>query len=355
MKKAFSLAKRGAGNTSPNPLVGAVVVKNGDIVGQGYHKQYGGPHAEVFALEQAGGRAKGAVLYVNLEPCSHHGKTPPCVDRVIQAGVDRVVISNRDPNPLVDGGGIEKLKAAGIDVTLSVLEETGRKLNEAYFTFITQKRPFVILKWAQSLDGRIATLHHDSSWISNEKSRKIVHELRKNVAAVLVGSGTVNDDNPQLTVRHVKGKQPLRLVLDRHLEINPDSQLLHDPFAEKTVIFTVAEDPEKSSRLQSDGARVIRLHPDRNGNINLNDVTGWLTAELHSSLLVEGGREVLTSFLKAGLADKIWVFIAPKLIGRGIEAVGDLDVRSMRDVIALHEVKIKNIAGDFLYEAYLNR
>ena len=352
MKRALRLAYRGVGKTSPNPMVGTVVVKNEEVVGQGYHKKYGGPHAEIYALDQAKEKTKGATLYVNLEPCSHFGNTPPCVDRVIKAGISRVVICNQDPNPLVSGGGVQKLEEAGINVQLSVLEEEGLRLNEAYFTFITQKRPFVILKWAQSLDGKIATKTKESAWISNEKSRKIAHQLRKEVDAVLVGAGTVIKDNPRLTVRHVKGRQPWRLVLDQNLEINLDVNLLNDDFYSKTVIFTSSENLVKIKEIQQKNIEVVSLKLEKNGFIDLSQITNWMAEKRMISLLVEGGSQVLTSFIKAGLGDKLMVFVAPKLFGTGIDAVCDLDVQKMDQIINLKNSKYKKLGSDILMEAY---
>jgi len=351
IKKTFQLARKGAGYTSPNPLVGAILVNNDEVVGQGCHKNYGGPHAEIFALEQAGKEAKGATLYVNLEPCSHFGQTPPCVDRVIETGISKVVISNCDPNPLVNGSGIRKLKDAGIKVKLSVLEEEGLKLNEAYFTYVIQQRPFVILKWAQSIDGRIATKNYESSWISNEKSRKIVHEIRRDVDAVLVGVGTVNHDNPQLTVRHINGKQPWRLILDRELEITLNSQIILDKFAQQTVIFTTEKNQEKINKVQKNGVQVVVL--ETKSDQMISQILTWMAKRKMISLLVEGGGEVLTSFLKADLVDKLMVFVAPKLLGQGINAVGDLSVLSMNEIINLKNTKFQKVGSDMLIEAYL--
>lgn len=355
MKEVNRLARRGAGSTSPNPMVGALVVKNGEVLGRGYHRKFGGPHAEVYALKEAGGKSKGATLYINLEPCVHFGNTPPCADRVIEAGISKVVLSNRDPNPLVNGAGVRKLREAGIKVKLSVGEKQGAVLNEAYFTYVVRKRPFVTLKWAQSLDGRIATQSNKSQWITNEKSRKIVHKIRSEADAILVGAGTVNYDDPELTVRYVKGKQPWRLIVTRKLSVNPESRLFNDVFAPKTVIFTLEKNGKKRKIFQDKGITVKIMDPDSDGYINLAHILSWMWEKQLISLLVEGGKELLTFFLSAGLADKLMVFIAPKLFGHGLDAIGDLAISSMKDVIKPEQPKFHKVGSDILFEAYLKK
>ena len=354
LKKAMRLARKGAGYTSPNPLVGAFVVKNGEVFGRGFHRQFGGPHAEVFALQEAKENAAGSTLYVNLEPCVHFGNTPPCVDRIIETGISKVVISNRDPNPLVNGSGIRRLREAGIEVNLSVCEREGLILNEAYFTAMSKNRPFVILKWAQSIDGKITGQNKKSAWISNEKSRKAVHKLRKEVDAILVGAGTVNHDNPQLTVRSVKGAQPWRLILSRKLSVNRKSQLFNDEFVSKTAIFTLEKKTEKRNYFQDKGVQVILLEPDRNGDADLSQILSWMMEKQLISLLVEGGKEVLTSFFTAGLVDKLMIFVAPKLFGRGIEAIGGPALGTGKDVIEPKLTKFRKVGSDILFEAYLS-
>lgn len=354
MRKAMRLARKGEGSTSPNPLVGAVVVKQENIVGEGFHHQFGGPHAEVFALNSAGSNAYGSDLYVNLEPCNHFGKTPPCVDRVIESGITRVVISNRDPNPIVNGAGLKKLRDAGISIETDVLADDGEKLNEAYFKFVRTGKPFVILKWAQSLDGRIATRSFDSNWISNVKSRRKVHQLRKSVDAVLVGSGTLNHDDPQLTVRHVKGKQPWRIVVTDNLDVPIESKLFSDKFKTKTVIFSTESDAKKIARFESLGVNLEILKNGIGGDSTFNQILEWMSKKNLISLLVEGGKSMITSFIKTGLADKLMIFIAPKLIGEGIEAVGDLAIQTMMDSAELKMVTHKKYGTDILVEGYLN-
>ncbi len=353
MQRAIRLARKAEGDTSPNPMVGAVVVKEGRIIGEGFHRRFGGPHAEVDALDRAGTDAKGAELYVNLEPCSHFGKTPPCVDRVIQSGVSRVVISNRDPNPLVNGAGLRKLSEAGIETILDVLPDDGEKLNEAYFKFIRTGKPFVVLKWAQTIDGRIATGTGDSRWISSQASRKFTHQLRRAADAVLVGSGTVQNDNPQLTVRHVKGRQPWRIVLDHRLDIRLDSTILNDDFRSKTVVFTANQDSSTIEPLQAKGVEVEFAAGGNEGRIDLDAVSKWMVKNQLISLLVEGGRRVITSYLRSGVVDKIMVFVAPKLMGKGIDAVGDLGIEAMQYVRMMKNVSYRKVGPDILVEAYL--
>lgn len=351
MSRVFRLAARAAGNVSPNPLVGAVVAKNGRIVGEGYHESFGGPHAEVIALERAGDEAEGADLYVNLEPCSHHGKTPPCADQVIRAGIARVFISNRDPNPLVNGKGLQKLESSGIETIPEVLQDEGEKLNAAYFKFMRTGIPYVTLKWAQSIDGRIATLSGDSQWVSGDSSRKMVHEMRRSADAVLVGAGTIRKDNPSLTVRRVSGKQPLRLVLDSGLEIPDQVNILTDHFSSKTVLFTTLQDSEKLRSFRDRGIRVETVNADTRGQVSIKEVLDWMAGNQLISLLVEGGQGVITTFLKSGMVDRLMVFIAPKLIGSGVEAVGDLDILQVANAIQLSGLRTKNVGDDLVLEA----
>ncbi len=272
MALALKLAAKGIGYTSPNPMVGAVVVKDGHIVGQGYHHRYGQPHAEVEALRQAGPQARGATLYVTLEPCNHHGKTPPCTAAVLAAGICRVVIANSDPNPRVTGGGAAFLRDKGLIVDCGLLAEAGRKLNETFFKAITTGRPFVIAKAAASLDGKIATRTNDSHWITGAKARIWVHRLRHQVDAILVGVGTVVADDPQLTTRLPggKGKDPIRIILDSHLRLPLTAQVLTQKSTAPTwIVCTNAAPPEKMAAIQSLGAEII-LTPARDNRVDLS-------------------------------------------------------------------------------------
>jgi len=354
MEIALDLALGGEGGVNPNPLVGAVVVKDGEVVGQGYHRACGGPHAEAYALEEAGERARGATLYVTLEPCCHHGKTPPCVERIATAGIARVVIPCIDPNPLVNGNGVRRLREAGIEVEVGVLEERARRLNEIFFHFITTGRPFVELKLAMSLDGRIATRTGDSHWISGEASRVLVHRLRRRLAAVLVGVGTVISDDPALTVRRVLGRNPLRVVLDGEGRMPLDARLLREEG--RTVVATSRMPAEREAGLTRAGAAVWRL-PDGGGRVDLAALLGRLGREGIDSVLVEGGGETAAAFLEAGLVDRVCFFLAPLLLGgkAAVAAVGGLGSERVADGIRLDGVEVTRVGEDVLYTAYPRR
>jgi len=357
MRRALELAERGAGWVNPNPLVGAVVVKDGKIVGEGFHERFGGPHAEVLALDAAGGEARSADLYVNLEPCVHWGKTPPCVERIIASGVRRVFVAVRDPNPLVDGRGLARLREAGIEVTEGLLEEEARRLNEPFFKFITTKRPFVVLKLALSLDGKVATRRGDSRWISSERSREMVHRLRNRYAAVLVGINTILRDDPRLTARLPGARDPWRIILDSRGRIPLDGQVLNLESPAPTVIATTElMSQEKEKALLSKGARVWRLRARaRDGRVDLEELLKRLGDEGLDSLLIEGGPTVAASFLEADLVDKVVFFIAPKIIG-GEEAPSAIGGRgSMRPAEAwkLRDISVRMLDEDLVYEGYL--
>lgn len=352
LKKTLQLARRGAGRVSPNPMVGAVVVKNDRILGEGYHRQFGGDHAEVNALRDAGEEARGATLYVNLEPCCHFGKTPPCTDAIIAAGIKRVVVGTIDPNQRVNGKAIEMLKKNGIELKVGVLEQECKRLNEAYFKFITTGLPLVTLKIAQSVDGRIATKSGNSRWITNEKSRILAHRLRREHDAILVGVGTVLKDDPQLTVRLLRGRNPYRIVLDSRLRTPLEAKILCDDFVDKTIIATTEQAPSNSIRsIEKRGAKVWIIDSDGNGKVNPQVLLRKLGERGISSLLVEGGREVFTSMLKAGLADRVVIFCAPILLGEGISAFGDLGVISLKEAIHLSEPRLRKIGSDFMITA----
>ncbi len=354
MRLALELAHKGEGETNPNPIVGAVVVKDGRIVGEGYHHYFGGPHAEVFALDEAGDEARGATLYVTLEPCSHHGKTPPCTERIIQAGISHVVVACRDPNPLVNGCGIERMRAAGIEVAEGVLEEEARRANEIFFKFITTGRPFVQLKLAESLDGKIATRTGDAKWISGADSRVEVHRLRRRFAAILVGVGTVIVDDPRLTVRHVVGKDPLRIVLDGRGRIPLAATLLRGEG--RTIVVTAAMAREKEEALLALGAEVWRL-PEKEGCVDLPAFLRRLGEEKIDSLLVEGGGETAATFLEADLFDKVTFFIAPVLIGgrAAIPAIGGAGAEQVSEALHLKRIEIERIGEDLLVVGYPER
>ncbi len=344
MRLALQLAKKRKGYTHPNPTVGAVVVKNGKVVGLGYHERAGKPHAEVMAINQAGEKATGATLYVTLEPCSHYGRTPPCTNLIIEKKIKRVVVATLDPNPQVAGKGIERLKRAGIEVDIGVLEKEARELNEDFFVYITKRRPFITLKWAQTLDGKLATLTGDSKWISSYESRKLAHILRREATAVLVGINTVIRDDPQLTVRHVPTeRQPLRIVLDPNLRIPLKSKILNTEEA-KTLVVTATNEGEKMELLKRRGIELIQLSEWSIPNI---------LRELHKReimhLLVEGGPKTLSSFLKKKICDRICVFIAPKIMGEGLGIEG-IEGEKVEEALKLRRKRFLSLGEDIYVE-----
>jgi diaminohydroxyphosphoribosylaminopyrimidine deaminase/5-amino-6-(5-phosphoribosylamino)uracil reductase len=337
MKLALRLARRGLGKTSPNPMVGAVIVKNSKIIGQGYHQRFGGPHAEVNAIKNAKGDINGATLYVTLEPCCHKGKkTPPCLDTLLKYQWKRVVIGTIDPNPRVNGRSVEILKRKGVETKVGVLKEECQKLNEAYFKYIQTGIPFVTVKFAQTLDGRIATATGDSRWISSETSLKWAHRLRSQHDAVLVGVDTVLKDDPQLTVRLVKGRTPLRIVADSKLRIPLKAKVLKEQGMAHTIVASTSKaNQKKLAALKRMGIGVLTIKKDNDGMVDLRALLRVLGRQNISSVLVEGGATTITSFTRQRLADKVIVIIAPKIIGKGVEAVGDLGIREVKNALKL--------------------
>ncbi len=333
MRLAFRQALRGRGRTSPNPLVGAVIVKNNCVIATGYHGFFGGPHSEVVALSKlTGRRAVGAILYVNLEPCCYHGKTPPCTEAIKAAGIGRVVIGCEDPNPLVAGKGIKELKDSGIEVRTGVLENEAQRINAPYLTSMTQKRPWVVIKMAQTLDGRLALSSGESRWISGEKSRREVHRLRSHLDAVLLGVRTVIQDDPELTVRFVRGRNPLRVVLDSRLRTPIKARILHQAEPEKTILLTTNQaSPKKRNVIEQTGARVLTVRAAKNGFVDMHAALRKLARLNIQSLLVEGGASVHRSLLLSKKVDKVIIFMAPKFLGAdGIATVGALGLHSLR-------------------------
>jgi diaminohydroxyphosphoribosylaminopyrimidine deaminase/5-amino-6-(5-phosphoribosylamino)uracil reductase len=336
MKMALKLARRGEGWTSPNPMVGAVIVRDGKILGKGYHRRFGEAHAEINAIADTEGPIEGATLYVTLEPCSHHGKTPPCVDRIIEAKVSRVVVGNIDPNPLVSGRGIRTLREHGIETKVGVLERECEALNEKFFTFMRTGIPFVTLKYAQTLDGRIASSTGHSSWISSTPSLKFAHRLRGQHDAVLVGIGTVIADDPDLRVRLVRGRNPLRVVVDPSLRMPPEARVLDNQDTARTLVVTgPLRQSGGSSVIEDRGIETLAVERDPAGSLDLRVLLAELGKRQISSILVEGGAGVITSFVRADLFDRMIIITAPRILGRGIEAVGDLGISRMDDSIAL--------------------
>ena len=348
---AIELAKRGSGFVSPNPLVGCVITKNNKIIGAGYHQKYGENHAEVNAINSAVESLEDTTLYVNLEPCSHYGHTPPCVDKIIESKIKRVVIGTLDVNPLVSGNGVRKLKKAGIEVKVGVLEKECTELNKFFFKYITKKIPYVTLKIAQTLDGKIADESNYSQWISSSESRKLVHSLRSNYDAVLIGSRTASIDNPLLTVRLTEGRNPWRVVLDSNLKLRTDLRLFKQNADGKTILVTSKESISKKNKIKklSDlGVRIIFVKKNGNGKLNLKNVLKELAILEISSVLVEGGSEIFSSFVRQNLFDDIMVFISPKILGNGVSAFGSIKIN---DLNKTYRLKIKNseIIGEDLF------
>jgi len=353
IRKALHLARRGLGKTSPNPAVGAIIVKDDEIIGQGYHRRYGEKHAEINAIQDARGRVSGATLYVTLEPCCHYRKkTPPCVNAIIKHNIGRVVIGTVDPNPQVNGEGIEILNRHGIATEVGVLKEECHRINETYFKYIQTGVPFITLKFAQTLDGRIATVTGDSQWISSESTRRLAHRLRSLHDGIMVGIGTILADDPQLTVRLVKGQSPIRIIPDSKLRISLNAKVLEDQDVAPTIIATTPQaDEKKLSSLKGMGIEVLMVSEDERGEVDLGDLFKSLGERGISSILVEGGARIITSLFHQGFVDKVVLVIAPKIMGKGIEAVGDLSILGVGDVLKLSYVRIYRRGEDIVIEA----
>lgn len=356
MQKAIALARKGSFKVSPNPKVGCVLVKKGKIISQGYHQHFGGLHAEINALRETGVRAKGSTMYINLEPCRHYGKTPPCTEAIIEAGVKEIVVGMVDPNPLVNGKGLRELKAKGIKIKLGVLREECAKLNEPYIKYITQGLPFVVLKSAMSLDGKIATPSGDSKWISSEASRKYVKTLRNQVDAILVGIDTVLQDNPGLLGSHSE-KRPIRVILDSHLRIPLDARVLNS-WAPTIVATQKGVDKKRVESLETKGVEVLQIprwkkHPQR--GLDLKYLMKKLAKRGVVSILIEGGGKVNASALEMGLVDKVIFFIAPKIVGgeNAITPVEGEGIDRIGEAIKLKDTKIKRFGEDILFEGYV--
>jgi len=356
MRRALALAARGRGFVSPNPMVGAVVVRDGNIIGEGWHHQFGGDHAEVDAIRHAGEFARGAELYVNLEPCSHHGKTPPCTDLIIRSGIKKVLIGMPDPNPLVNGQGIAVLKQHGIVVQTGILESECKKLNEVFIKFITSHKPFVVFKYAMTLDGKIATVNNASRWITGEESRKIVHRLRSGLSSVLVGVNTVVYDDPLLNVRLIgrKRKSPIKIIADSSLRIPLDAQaLVNDPQL-CLVATTEKADKNKVIEIRRRGSQVL-ICPEKENRVDLPYLFSALGRMDIDGILLEGGSTLAFSALQDGLVDKVVAFIAPKMLG-GASAptpVGGAGIGAMENAMNLFTMRVRKIGADLMIEGYL--
>ncbi|HLC50616.1 MAG TPA: bifunctional diaminohydroxyphosphoribosylaminopyrimidine deaminase/5-amino-6-(5-phosphoribosylamino)uracil reductase RibD [Candidatus Nanoarchaeia archaeon] len=349
MELALKLAEKGRGTTSPNPMVGCIIVKRGRIVGKGFHKKAGCEHAEVLAIESAGKKTANSTMYVTLEPCSHWGKTPPCTEKIVEAGVREVIIGMKDPNPLVEG--FRELKFRGLKTKIGILEDEAKKLNEAYIKYMKTKKPFVILKVAMSLDGKIATSKGDSKYITSKEARTYVHEIRSSVDAVMVGLNTVLRDNPELTVRHVEGKDPLKIVVDSQLKIPKNCNLMKEP--SKLIIATTNKASKKDIvKLEQKGIRII-ITKSQKGMVDLNDLMKQLGKHEIMSIMMEGGSQLNSSAIKDGVVDKVIIFTAPKIIGNGVGAIGNLGVTKINKAIPLKGHSFRKIGKDLLIEGYL--
>jgi diaminohydroxyphosphoribosylaminopyrimidine deaminase/5-amino-6-(5-phosphoribosylamino)uracil reductase len=356
MQMALDLARQGEGFTSPNPMVGAVVVRDGRVVGRGYHEKLGGPHAEVNAIEDAGEAAAGATLYVTLEPCNHAGRTPPCTHRILKAGLRRVVAAMEDPNPEVTGGGNRMLSESGIEVSVGVCEAAARRLNEVYLKYVRTRLPFVIVKSAATLDGRIATRTGDSRWVTGKEARGYVHRLRHAVDGILVGINTVIADDPSLTARLPEGggRDPVRLILDTHLRIPPAAKVLRLTSASDTILVTGrGAAAERRSALERPGVRVLPM-AEKEGVIDLRSLMERLGGMGLCSVLIEGGSRVCGAALRARIADKVCFFYAPKILGGddGTPICSGPSPERMRDAIALHHVRVRQFGADVMIEGY---
>lgn len=353
MRMALDEAEKGVGRTSPNPAVGAVLVKNGHVLARGFHAKAGGPHAEIVALRGAGGRARGADLYTTLEPCNHQGRTPPCTEALLAAGIRRVFIGSLDANPRVSGRGVKRLRSGGLKVVSGVLGEQCAELNAPFFKFITQKRPFVTIKVASTADGRIAAEGGDSRWVTGPAARARVHQLRDQVDAVLVGAGTVRADDPQLTARprgRPAARQPLRVVLSTSLDL-PSSAKVFTGRPGGALVLTSSPDEAKASALQAAGVQVARLPPGRAGGVDLVAALEELARRDVVHLLVEGGAGVFGGFLEAGLADEVLLFLAPRVLGSGL-SWASLSARARIDeAIPLAPWRVEQLGPDVLLTA----
>lgn len=352
MQHALELARTGLGFVEPNPPVGAVIVNEDlEVLGAGWHQRFGGPHAEIHALQAAGDAARGATLYVTLEPCCHFGKTPPCTQAVVAAGIGKVVVATNDPNPQVAGRGSQQLREAGVTVEHGLLREEAAALISPFAKLMLRGLPWIIAKWAMTLDGKLATPTGDSQWISNEASRRIVHELRGRMDAIVVGIGTALADDPRLTARPAGPRTALRIVVDRQARLPLDSQLVRTANDTPVLVATATEAPaEKVSALEQAGVDVLRLPADAAGEVSLPALCDELGRRRFTNVLIEGGQKLLGACFDQRLIDEVYVFIAPKLVG-GTDAprsIAGRGVPLMNDALRLEHLEIRNIDSDVL-------
>ncbi|HSM83511.1 MAG TPA: bifunctional diaminohydroxyphosphoribosylaminopyrimidine deaminase/5-amino-6-(5-phosphoribosylamino)uracil reductase RibD [Nodosilinea sp.] len=349
--RCLELARMAAGQTAPNPMVGCVILNGGLVVGEGFHPGAGQPHAEVFALAQAGAQAQGATLYVNLEPCNHTGRTPPCTEAILRAGIRQVVVGMVDPDPRVSGSGIQRLRQAGLTVTVGVEEDLCRQLNEAFIQRVTRQRPLGLLKYAMTLDGKIAAIGGHSAWVTGPTARAAVHQLRASCDAVVVGGNTVRHDNPQLTTHGHSPHNPRRIVLSRRLDLPRQAHLWQTQVAPTTVFTTLEADPKQQQHLLSLGVEVVPLP-----NLTPRAVTQHLYGQGCATVLWECGGQLAALALHDQVIDKVWAFVAPKLIGgqAAPSPVNDLGIRQMNSALALERTTWRCLGDDLLLEGYLS-
>ncbi|MBK5276643.1 MAG: bifunctional diaminohydroxyphosphoribosylaminopyrimidine deaminase/5-amino-6-(5-phosphoribosylamino)uracil reductase RibD [Desulfuromonadales bacterium] len=348
MKRALVLARKGLGRTSPNPAVGCVIVKDGTIVGEGWHRKAGTPHAEIHALAMAGAAARGADVYVTLEPCCHTGATPPCSEALIKAGVRRVIAGMRDPNPRVNGGGMAALKQADIGTSCGLLEDACRSINIPFIKHITTGMPHVTYKCAMTLDGKIATITGESRWISCEESRKFVHRMRSRSDAIMVGVDTVIADNPQLTVRNVRGRNPLRVIVDSHLRTPESVTVLNEQLSSGTIIATIEPNPHVHLRYQNHGATIL-VCEEQDGRVSMEDLLRKLGKRGIQSILLEGGSRLAGYMLTHGLIDECVFFYAPKVLGSdGFSPFAFTGITDMGQAMAFTNLSVSHIGTDIV-------
>jgi diaminohydroxyphosphoribosylaminopyrimidine deaminase/5-amino-6-(5-phosphoribosylamino)uracil reductase len=359
MARALELASRGEGRTAPNPPVGAVIVRDGSVAGEGFHAKAGGPHAEVAALREAGERARGATIFVTLEPCAHHGRTPPCTEALIEAGIARVVIGCSDPNPRVEGGGARVLEAAGLDVSVGLEEALCRRLISPFAHHVTTGLPFTTLKSAVTLDGKTATSTGRSQWISGEAALQETHSLRNRVDAIMVGVGTVIEDDPKLTTRGVQGgRDPLRVVVDSRLRTPPEAAILHLESPAPTLVATTDRaSTESITAIEREGVEVLVLGRDAEGRVDLGTLWKALGNRDILHLLLEGGATLAQAALEAQLIQRMRVVIAPKMLGGndGFSIFRGQGVQDLEDAVRLRDLRARNCGGDIIIEGELER
>ena len=352
MEIALSLAGKGFGHVNPNPMVGAVIVKDGTVIGQGWHEKYGGLHAERNALAHCAASPEGAVMYVTLEPCCHWGKTPPCTDAIIESGIRRVVIGSSDPNPLVAGKGVKILKEHGIQVTEGVLKEKCDRLNQVFFHYISRKTPYVTMKYAMTMDGKIATCTGKSRWITGEEARRRVHWDRHGNMGIMIGMGTLLADDPMLNCRLKGGRNPVRIICDSRLRAPKDSQIIRTAGEIPTILATCCSDPERIRSYEDLGCQVVTV-PEREGMTDLPELMKLLGARNIDSILLEGGAGLNASALKSGIVNRVQAYIAPKLFGGAAarSPVGDPGVESPGEAYRLTRPRITYLGEDILLES----